>query len=104
MLGSRSIPSSRDLPSLIAEQHPLNMNDGNRSGYEISGSRCYGLHENGVTALKMAVLRMAEILALVPARNSTITYKFLSVSRWIYPMLNSLTQDNAASALQSNTQ
>lgn len=93
----------RDLPSLIAEQHPLNMNEGApqwiRDRVEADVMACTRM---GLTSLKIAVLRMAEILA--PGSGSQF-YDYLQDPICLCPigfdpMLNFLTQDDAASALQ----
>ena len=101
--GAEVYQVQRDLPSLIAEQHPLNMNDGApqwiRDRVEADVMACTRM---GLTSLKIAVLRMAEILA--PGAGSQF-YDYLQDPICLCPigfdpMLNFLTQEDAASALQ----
>ena len=62
--GSEVYQVQRDLPSLIAEQHPLNMNEGAPQWIcdrvEADVMACTRM---GLSKLNIAVLRMAEILA-----------------------------------------
>ena len=101
--GAEVYQVQRDLPALIAEQHPLNMHDGApqwiRDRVEADVMACTRM---GLTSLRIAVLRMAEILA--PGCGSQF-YDYLQTPICLCPigfdpMLNFLTQADAASALQ----
>jgi UDP-glucose 4-epimerase len=101
--GAEVYQVQRDLPSLIAEQHPLNMNEGApqwiRDRVEADVMACTRM---GLGSLKIAVLRMAEILA--PGSGSQF-YDYVQNPICLCPigfdpMLNFLTQEDAASALQ----
>ena len=91
----------RDLPSLIQEQHPLNMNSGApqwvRDRVEADVTACTRM---GLSSLEIVVLRMAEILA--PGAGSQM-YDYLQDPICFRPvgfdpMLNFLTIEDAATA------
>ena len=103
--GAEVYQVQRDLPSLIAEQHPLNMNEGAPQWIcdrvEADVMACTRM---GLSNLKIAVLRMAEILA--PGAGSQF-FDYLQTPVCLCPigfdpMLNFLTLDDAAAALQKS--
>ena len=101
--GAEVYQVQRDLPSLIAEHHPLNMQSGApqwiRDRVEADVTACSRM---GLSTLQIVVLRMAEILS--PGCGSQI-FDYLQSPICFRPggfdpMLNFLTLEDAASALQ----
>ena len=93
----------RDLPVLIGEDHPLNMNSGApqfvRDRVEADLTACARM---GLSSLQIVVLRMAEILA--PSSGSQMFDYLQSVMCFrpvgYDPMLNFLSLEDAAASLQ----
>ncbi len=93
----------RDLPSLIGEEHPLNMKSGApqwvRDRVEADVTACTRM---GISSLQIVVLRMAEILApgsgsqIFDYLRSPVCFRPIGFD----PMLNFLTIDDAVKALQ----
>ncbi len=93
----------RDLPVLVGEQHPINMNPGApqwvRDRVEADLTACARM---GLSPLQIVVLRMAEILA--PGTGSQM-FDYLGSAvcfrpAGFDPMTNVLTLEDAAAALQ----
>lgn len=101
--GAEVYQVQRDLPSLMQEQHPLNMNSGApqwiRDRVEADVMACTRM---GLSHLKIVVLRMAEILA---QGCGSQFYDYLQTPVCFRPvgfdpMLNFLTLEDAAAAIQ----
>ena len=101
--GAEVYQVQRDLPSLISEEHPLNMRSGApqwvRDRVEADITACSRM---GMAAYQTIVLRMAEILS--PGSGSQM-FDYLQSPICLRPsgfdpMLNFLTLEDASSALQ----
>lgn len=95
----------RDLPALITEDHPLNMSAGApqwvRDRVEADCTACARM---GLSALQIVVLRMAEILS-IGCGSQIFDYLQMPVCLrpiGFDPMLNFLTIEDAAMALQKS--
>ena len=101
--GAEVYQVQRDLPSLMEEQHPLNMNSGApqwiRDRVEVDVMACTRM---GLSHLRIVVLRMAEILApgcgsqFFDYLQTPVCFRPLGFD----PMLNFLTLADASSAIQ----
>ena len=103
--GSEVYQVQRDLPALITEKHPLNMNEGAPQWIcdrvEADVMACTRM---GLSSLRITVLRMAEMLS--PGSGSQF-FDYLQTPICLVPigfdpMLNFLTLKDAAAALQKS--